>query len=259
MANICFGFANLIGAGSLTASSQVASLPVTNLTTDQGGRSQSWRTSSAAGGNLTLTFSSAQTVQAVSFHRGNFSSTATWSVQLSLSGNVVASYGGSGNTRPCNAVGGQVVYVFPSAVSCDKVVVSLSEPNGNPEGFLSVGLAYIGPVWQPARNFATSSTMGRTSIVGEITSINGTEYPQFRNQQRTASISHQSLGLDEAATLDGLYAVAETGANILIVPDPASPLINSRAIFGRVTPGDITSPYGGAPRAASTMTIKERL
>lgn len=258
--SVCmFGYQNAIMAGTVTADSQIATMPATNLQLDQGGTASSWRTVNASGGNLTVTWPAPTLVQVVSFHRTNLSLTATWYITLSRNGNTVANYGSPGNNKPCSIVNGQCVCVFPSAVQADKMVVSLYEPNGNPDGYAYFGLAYAGPVWQPQRNFSYETTTGTAAQVDEIVSMSGVEYPQYRYQQRTAAIDHQSIGLDELPTLRALCVVANRAGNILFIPDPASAAINTDAIFGRMTPGDITNPWGGAQRRQTKMTIKERI
>lgn len=260
--NIAFGATNLAKTGAITADNQVATMPATNLAGDQGGASMSWRSTSNGLAFIYLTLPSATTIQAVSLHRTNFSNSQLWWFEIysgGANGTRVGNLGGPGQDQPANPVNGQIVSILPNPVVGNYVRIRLNDPAGNPDGYLSAGMLFVGPIWQPKRNFDYSSTYGRSAIVDETKSINGMEFPQYRNQQRVLKISHQSLGYEETPALDSIFAVAMTGTNILVVPDLTPANINNRTVFGRMVPDSITNPFGGANRSGASFTITERL
>lgn len=263
--NIAICATNVAKTAALSVDTQVASLPITNLAGDQGASSMSWRSGNTNIAHITATFAAAATVQAVSFHRANFTAQIRWSIVLYLNNKVVVSYGAAadgsdnGTAQVANCNNGQIIYIFSQAYTADTMKLELWEPSGNPDGYLSAGMLFVGPIWQPKRNFDYSSTYGRSAIVDETKSINGMEFPQYRNQQRVLKISHQSLGYEETPALDSIFAVAMTGTNILVVPDLTPANINNRTVFGRMVPDSITNPFGGANRSGASFTITERL
>ncbi|MFT8776258.1 MAG: hypothetical protein ABF893_06315, partial [Gluconacetobacter liquefaciens] len=184
---ICgFGWQNRVLDATLTADAQAVRLPVSNLRTQQGAPSLGWRTPGTTAG-LTLSLSAAAPLRAISLHRTNLTALATWSITVSSGGATAwAADGGP-------IVGGQGLAVAPAAVAGDRVRITISDPT-NPDGWLDVPLAYVGPLWQPARNFSTDSTTGRALGQDSLTSLAGTEFVEARWYQRTASIAHQSLG-----------------------------------------------------------------
>ena len=252
MENCGIGYQNLILSAALTADSSVAALPVSNLTSPQGSSAYAWR---ALGTQATLTvqFAQASSVRAVSLHRTNLTAGASWRLVLRLHDAVVQDV-----TTAMATTGGQATFVFPPDLVADAVQITISDAT-NPDGYLSVPLAYVGPLWQPIRNFSTDSTSGFNLGVDEVTALSGAEFPQMRWIQKKASIAHQSYGSAEADILSDIQAVAARGENILFIPDPSAPALQKQAIYGRLSGGDLGNPFGAADRRSWTFNMTERL
>ncbi|MFW7267546.1 hypothetical protein ACMAUO_06190 [Gluconacetobacter sp. Hr-1-5] len=251
---ICgFGWQNRVLDATLTADAQAARLPVSNLRNQQGAPSLGWRTPGTAAG-LALSLSAAAPLRAISLHRTNLTALATWTVTVSSGGQPVWTTNGG------PIVGGQSVVVAPATLAGDTVRLTISDPT-NPDGWLDVPLAYVGPLWQPVRNFSTDSTTGRALGQDSLTSLAGTEFVDARWYQRTASIAHQSLGDADSAVIEQILRVAATGQNILFLPDPGadSGTLARQALFGRLSGADLSNPFGAADRHAITLTMTERL
>ena len=86
--------------------------------------------------------------------------------------------------------GGQSLVCAPEAVLGDSVRLSLSDP-ANPDGWMDIPLAYIGPLWQPARNSSTQSTAGGTLGAGTITALGGAGLLTPPGDHRTPSLTPQ--------------------------------------------------------------------
>lgn len=249
------GFANWLLAGSVTADQQVAVLPVTNLQNDQGAASLAWRfTSNGATLDLRLGDGNIKPFQCLSVHRTNLSFGATAAVVGYQSGSQVFSVTG----LPLNVVNGQGVASTKLGLLADRVRVAITEPNLQ-DGFVSIPLMYLGDLWLPARNMAPSSSTGTDKGVDEITSLSGVEFPQFRWQRRRYVIQHQSLGASEVATIRQMEAFANTGRNVLFLPDRNSGAVSSEALFGRMAVDDISGPFASSDRRATKFTFTERL
>lgn len=252
MENCGFGYQNRLLDGVLSADQQAERLPVSNLASPQGSAAQAWRVP-ATTGTLTLTLPSASPVRAFSFHRTNLTASAQVTISVRNGGTFVYTWNGLPSVA-----NGQAVHVAPQTVAGDTVTVSVQD-SANPDGFLSLPLAYVGPLWQPLRNFSTDSTSGFVGGVDEAMALSGAEYPQARWIQRKATIAHQSYGAAEAATLREISRLGLTGRNILFLPDPAAILPADEALFGRLSGGDLSNPFGAADRRALTFTLTERL
>lgn len=253
MENCGFGWQNRVLDAALTASAQVASLPVINLRNQQGAESLGWRVlgTSAA---LTLKLPSVGIWRAFSLHRSNLSASASLTVSVQ-SGSAVVWQGSAQGVA--NA---QMILVSPTAVQGDSATMQITDP-ANPDGYLSIPLAYAGPLWQPARNYSTDSTAGNELGSDSTTTLGGAEFVDGRWYQRKLSIAHQSYGDADAAVLAQILRVAATGQNILFLPDPAStpPRLAQTGLFGRLSGGDLSNPFGVADRHALTLTHTERL
>ncbi len=250
---ICaFGYRNLVLLGSLTADQAVAGLPVSNLQLPQGAASLGWR-SPVLTATLTLTLSQVETLRAVSVHRTNLSAQARWTVMVSRAGVEQVR-----TSQPCQTLNGQALLILRADVTGDTVQVTLEDP-GNPDGYLSIPLCFIGTLWQPVRNYSTSSTDSWDYGIDETTSLSGEEFPQARWSRRKLSIVHQSLGDVDLPAVRVMASVSGQGGNILFLPDPDRVPLAETALFGRVALSEISNPFGPADRHAVTFTLTERL
>ncbi|OAG72937.1 hypothetical protein A0J51_01549 [Gluconobacter japonicus] len=254
MQNCGIGWQNLVLGAAITSSSEVSALPATNLQNQHGASSLGWRIPKTSAG-LKLALSASTQIRAISLHRSNISASATWHMELTSGSTLVYSWSGS-----TQSAGGQCVHVLPAACAADTINIGIDDPT-NPDGFLSIPLAYAGPLWQPVRNYSTESTESLTVGQQSTTTLSGGEFVDARYVQRGLTIVHQSYGDADAVVLRQIQRVAATGQNILFVQDPsASPAaLAQTALFGRLAGGDLSNPFGPADRHAQTLTLTERL
>ncbi|MEE8661933.1 hypothetical protein CGLAMM_11445 [Acetobacteraceae bacterium EV16G] len=136
MENCGFGWQNFVLIGSLSASSQHAQLPVTNLKLPQGAASLAWR---AIGDTVSLVLRAVGAYRVVSVHRTNLTANAVLRVTL-FRGDVAIIEATSDGTAPVN---GQCVIVLPRAYSGDQMRLDITD-HDNPDGFLSIRSAMRG-------------------------------------------------------------------------------------------------------------------
>ena len=272
MANALFGWVNNILSATLTADSEEAGLGVAQLQNDQGDASTAWQTAAGVttSGFLADTGSAYSVWRAFALARTNLTSAATvqWRVGAPGTGGALASVVYDSGVLPAGVVPGfgQTVFVmFPQslvpvqaqaqALRCD-----ISDPT-NPDGFLSVALAYAGVPWQPLTNISTATTRGRDDSTLETTTRGGQEYPLNLWARRRWSVDFQGIRNSEVLPdVDALDAACRDGGNILLVPDPASSTVNQEAVFGRGKPGSDLAYFQGAPdRRTWKLTVTERL
>lgn len=253
MQNCGFGWQNAVLSAALSASAQTNALPVENLRNPSGAASLGWRSPRSAP-SLTLTWPQAKPVRAFSLHRTNFSPTASMAVSASSGGSIVW----QGQAQGC--ANGQILCVAPQVVQADTVVLEISD-TANTDGWLSIPLAYVGPLWQPERNYSTQSTAGHALGTDSVTALGGTVFTESRWYQRTLKIVHQSLGDTEAVQLEQMLRTASAGQNILFVPTPDNQAVQlaEKSVYGRLTGDDLTNPFGVADRHSTNLTITESL
>ncbi|MDL2169699.1 MULTISPECIES: hypothetical protein [Asaia] len=248
-----FGCDNAFLSARLTASAFMPDLPVSNLATPQGAPATAWR---APGRVASVTIEPGGMVdwRCFSLHRTNLTATAQWSVKIWRGATLVH----DSRLLAADVRDGQAIMMLDAATPGDRVTILIADAQ-NPDGFLSIPLAYAGPLWQPQRNMAWSSGESAESGADTITSLSGVEYVTLRWQRRVLRIEHQSLGIEELPQIRAMLALGRTGANILFLPDPGAGTRSGDAVFGRIEAGEITSSAGAANRRALTLTIRERL
>lgn len=256
MQNCAFGYSNLILIGSVSATSQVASMPASNVQSDQGSASMAWRFTDATS-VLNLALTAASPMQVFSLHRTNLSSSATLRLQgynTAVSGNAVFDTG----QFPANIVNGQTVAFLSNSYTINTLHIAVTEPN-MVDGYVSVPLVYAGPIWQPLRNFSSATVSGTDTGVDEVTTLSGVEFPQFRWQRRRYVIDHQSFGDAELPMLRTLARLGNASRNVLFLPDPSATTLNGDALFGRLAPSDVSNLGGTSDRHGTKLTLTERL
>ncbi|MGV4877630.1 hypothetical protein [Acetobacter indonesiensis] len=253
MENCGLGWENRVLDAALTASAQVSTLPVENLRNQQGAASLGWRVPGTTA-TLTISHPPVGPWRAFGVFRTNLTAGASMTVTVLSGGNTV--WQGTAQA----VANGQVLLVAPTAIMGDTATIVIND-SGNPDGFLSVPLAYAGPIWQPVRNYSTESTADRTLGQDSVTTLGGAEFVSTRWFQRKLTIAHQSYGDVDAVALGKILRVAATGQNILFLPDPsASPdVLAAKALFGRLSGAELSNPFGNADRHSLPLTLTERL
>ncbi|WP_338332159.1 hypothetical protein [Acetobacter sp. LMG 32666] len=253
MENCGFGWQNRVLDAALVASAQSDALPVDNLRNPSGAASLGWRCPRNTA-VLTLTLPQAETFRVFSLHRTNCMPTATLAISAALGADMVW----SGQTQGC--INGQIVLVAPAEMRADTVTFTLTDQD-NTDGFLSIPLAYAGPIWQPVRNYSTESTSGRNLGTDSTTSLSGVLFTENRWIQRTLKIAHQSLGDADAGQIEQILRASAAGQNTLFlpVPDAGPESLAQKALLGRLTGDDVSNPFGVADRHSVTLTLTESL
>lgn len=154
----------------------------------------------------------------------------------------------------------QSLIVAPADLTAQYVRLDVNDST-NPDGFINIPLAFVGPVWAPIASADPSSSFGRDDRIDDVQTLGGQEWPVLRWHRRHWQIVLQAVAQAEVwASLMPLDLVARTGANILYVPDSASTDAAKEAVFGRLrTTGDLTYPSQSASLRTWRATIEERL
>jgi hypothetical protein len=261
MGNSALGIKNLVKSGALIAGSTANNMPITNLQTDSGASSMAWQTAAgvvtaAAGATFRCT-PPRQLWRIFGLFRTNLSQGASVTFNLFINPSTLVWSGTVTGPQPGY---GQVVAVALEDIYADYCVVEINDA-GNPDGFINVPLAFLGPGWIPKLGFTWNSTYGRDSTVDEMISRGGQEYPTYRFQQRRWEAAFDAITDSELWTdAQNLDRVSRYGGNILFIPTYTSQTVASEAVFGRVTvTADVSYIAGFHDRHAWKFRVKERL
>lgn len=128
----------------------------------------------------------------------------------------------------------------------------------NPDGFLSIGLAYAGPVWWPQVGASFESVFAPESAQDAAETRGGQQHirPLWRRLAWDVLMEHV-IEQDLRAYLHDLEIMAAAGANILFIPDPSDPASVKRdSIFGLL---EATAPVAFAGRSTEARTWRARI
>lgn len=213
------GYINRLLTASLTADNQVASLPVTNLQTPHADTTNQWRTTSRTASFTADTGSSASTWRLFMLAHTNLNSNALIRWIVSDDSTFATSNYDSGSTFAGTLPGyQQSVIIAPSEVTGRYVRCSLNNAS-NPDPFLSVGLAYAGPVYTPGRGLSYESSWAVQTAQDIVQTRGGQQYVTLRHRQRAWDMAFNTLPSAELYTsIAEVMRTADTGQNIAFVP-----------------------------------------
>lgn len=236
MGNTVVGWNNYVTSAALVAGSQAANMPPENLQDDSGSPSIAWQTlagvkTAAAGATLRITpAATGQTWRAFLLARTNLTTAAVVTVALYTNPSTLV---WSGTASAIVAGYGQSVIVAPTDKVADYCIISIDDTT-NTDNFINVPLAFAGPVWFPATGMTWQTTFGRDSLVDEVVSRGGQEYPTPRWLKRRRDVAMDSLTSPEVwADAQEIDRIGRVGGNMLLLPDSTSATIGNETLFGR--------------------------
>jgi len=254
------GYQNRILTATLSASSQAANLPVTNLQTPHADVTNQWRTTSRAGNVIADTGSSASTWRLFMLAALNANANILMRVVISDNADMSAPNYDSNWQGGIMAPGyQQLVWITSSEVQGRYCQILLNN-GSNPDPYLSVGLAYAGPAYVPSRGLSYESSWIASPTQDVVETRGGQEYITQRFRRRAWDIAFGSLpAADVYASVAEVMRVADLGVNIAFVPfsdgDPSR-----EAIMGRLrTTSGIGYPARVAQYRSWRAQITERL
>ena len=256
-----FGYQNTMdgAATTLVASSEIPGFLASMLRVPLGSSATAWQTApGVTSASLTITAAVAVAWRALCLARTNLTTAATIRVRVGTVANVLAApLYDSGTISAGVAVGiGQALHVLPAATSALVMVVNIADP-ANPDGFLSIPLAYAGPGIEAAISY-TSDT-GLEVRRADTTTRGGVVLTQPLSRARGWSLTLPMLRDSNIAWLDALEAVAAAGGNLLFVPRVGNALAAAESVFGLLQPGRRGFVSGSGHYRSWTATISERL
>lgn len=263
-ANAMIGWLNRVDAGTLSAGSADSQRPVTNLATVQ--PTEKWRTAGLTSTYFDLDNGSAMTMRAVALMATNLTSTATIRVQLSdvaaggtdIADSGTVSAGVLANTESLIDPPKNALYVFSAAQTARYARVTLADAALSGTGYIEVGRAFIGPVWQPTRNFELAAPFAFDDSTREQESDGGQEFLEEGTMRRIVELRFRNLTEADAwGNAWPLQGAVGRRKDVLLIPYPDSAYLAKQWIWGRLralTP--IAAPTYG--RYETRFEVRER-
>lgn len=250
-----FAWINSVKTATLIATAAEANLPVTNVSNDQGSPAQAWQTpAGVTTASLTIVLPVRTSLRVFGFYRTNLTSAAVVSASLYTTPTALV------GTQTMSVSNGAATGVLTAALSADFVIISITDTT-NPDGFLSIPLAFAGIAWQPLTALSYSTTMGRDDLSDTIITRGGQQWINMRATSRRWELALDGVRESEAFTqLDALDRASRTGSNVLVVPNISGANMAAEAAFGVLKgTADIGWPYAAADRRSWRARLTERL
>lgn len=258
---------NAVVTGSLSSGSELPALGSANLQNVFGSADQAWQTASGvltyeAGAWLLLDCGAQTVLRVFSLHRTNLSAAAmvrwrVWASADQTATPVIDTGLIAAQVAPYYL---QHVFVAPFACVGRYVRLDILDPS-NPDGFVNVAQACIGPAWQPVHTFGYASSVGRTQGGAKTTTRGGQVYARTDWISRAWKITLASVERREVwARLMDLDRAARLNGNVLFVPNPDAHEAPMATLFGLLEPStDVTWPQASPRLRSWSATLTERL
>jgi hypothetical protein len=284
------GWRNLLRTATLTASAQATGLGPNKLKSDQGGAWDAWQTpAGTTTATLQGTLAAPDAVRAMSLHRTNLTGQAQlrWRLYLLTSqtgdydlvddngqlivddyGNAITYHTQAGVDLLVHDSGlvstgvvtglAQAVLALPSYLVATRFVLDIQDP-GNPDGFLNIPLAFMGPAWDPLGGLSYGTSLGYSGAAREVVTRGGQVWSDPAPIQRQWNLQTESIRKEEVwPQVMEMDRYARSSGNVLFVPQ-----LNDLAGAGREAVYGILKPsapigYRSWSRHSWAGTITER-
>ena len=272
MSNLVFaGAPNRADEATLTAGSQVASLPVTNLQDRQ--IVKPWRTqvTTPASTWVRAAFSQPQVIGVVALIRHNFSQGSRWRIrvgddptfatvsydsgwlnvwpQIEEFGTLpwgVFQWGGLVPQEVATQITLSAYHLLPAPAVAQQLRIDIDDA-ANPAGYLQAGRLVAGPAYRPSRDMLYGWSIGfeDPSVVSK--SRGGQTWIDVQERFRVLRFTLSNLNESEAFgnVFDYLFRRKGVAGDVLVIPRADRPdQFHNQAIYGRLrTLEPLTNPY----------------
>lgn len=247
MANrIVIATPKLSDAGTITAGSEAAAMPASNLLRQQPG--DRWRAEDLSSAWLQLDLGSATAINLIWLGYTNASSAATWriraaSTEAGLTGGSPGYDSGALDHWPTTGLD-DWLSTYPGFTHAYKWLgtsaqtfrywrIDISD-SANADGYYQAGRLYLANAWQPTRNIAYGWNVGWADPSDTVRAASGAGFSNRLRRYRELRFSLPFLSEDEmysnAAAIDRLRGAS---GDMLVIPKPETPArFMDQAIYG---------------------------
>lgn len=226
---------NLADTASLTAGSEIATLPGTN--TQNAHLSRRWHTAAAVKNSyLIWDLGSSQSCACLGVFGTNLTSAATIRIRSSdLSSTVTANLELDTGTVSAGVVAGYGA-IYKTFASTQSRYWRIDVEDTTVASNLQIGRVFLGPYWQPTYGHSYGWGVATLDPSRKVKSYGGQTHldvrPQFRQLRFSLDWNNEAQMFANAFALARANGVVK---DILVIPDPSGSYVSQQAVWGLVT------------------------
>lgn len=256
MANLVIGYQDRVPGGTVTASTQVGTLPAINMQ-HPALSPQKWR-STGNTASILLDMGATYSIGATALLGTNLTAAATWRIRLAATSALTSPTFDTGAVQVSAGVDpayGAAIRIFGSSPSGRWLGIDLTDTS---LAFLEVGRWWAGTAWQPARNYEFGIKRAWRDTTRQTLTEAGQAWVDRGVTARSWSLTLPAIqGTERDTHLETMGRVVGLREDVLVVLDPSSSNLGRDSLFGLLTEG-IASQHRRVNAHAASFTIVER-
>ena len=256
MANLVIGYGDRVAGGTVTASSQLASLPAIHLL-DAHLSPKVWR-GTANTAQLIFDFGAAVAIGALALLGTNMTAAGTVRVRLSAASNLGSPTYDTGAAPVPAGVDPRyrhLIHLLPAPAVGRYLGLDLTDVT---LAYLQAGRGWAGTVWRPTRNYQFNAVKGWNDTTRAAVAESGQIWLERGVTTRTRKFRLQAITQAEAEGVLEDWAPTARREDVLVVFNPDSANLGRDSIFGLITDG-LEAEHGGPRRHGLSLRITERV
>jgi hypothetical protein len=222
--SFAIGYTNHATGKTVTATSTTAGYVASNLNTPR--LSSSWRSVGLTSQNVNVDLGSSLDMDVIALIGTNLTDSATRTPVTSENASYTSPEYNPGSANVFNLTTptlvtpnyryGRNLIVLPGSTLNSRYVRQTLNNSGNPAGFISSRVYWVGPLWQPATSFGMKdgTFKKRKELVGE---------PGVERYISLIDVSFDVLSEAEGIALESLCATRLRTGRLLVIPRPTQP------------------------------------
>lgn len=255
MANVILGYRDRVAGGTVTASTELPTLPAVNLRHPFLSPNR-WR-STANAASILVDFGASYTIGCVALLKTNGTAAATFRLRLSASSDLSTPTYDTGSPEILAGVDpdyGHLIHVLAAPAAGRYLGLGLTDSSLS---YIEAGRLWAGTKFQPTHNFEFGVRDAMLDSTRFAAAEGGQTWVETGVTQREIRLSLPALTTSEIrGDIDALRRLGR-GQDVLAVLDPASSNLGRDSIFGLIT-DNLTSQHTGPFRHALDLIILER-
>ena len=255
MANIVLGYSDRVVLGTVTASTELPTLPAINLQQPFLNPNR-WR-SSANTATIDVNFGASYTIGVIALLGSNLTAAATFRLRLSANSALTSPTYDTGVSQINAGVDptyDHLIHILPTSQAGQYLRLELTDSS---LPYIEAGRLFAGIKFQPVHNFAYDYKRTTLDSVRMVDSEGGQSWVEVGVQKEEVRLHFEAF-TDSESQAD-LTAIRRLGRHkdILAVLNPASTNLGRDSVFGQITE-NLSDQHAGYNRHSFDLVIVER-